>query len=102
MVSSGEAAMKESMTYLFYDIIDDRIRNRVARVCKDYGLERIQFSGFQGELNRNRRTELHLRLQSTLGKHTGRILILPVCEKDMRERREILVEGEDAHVPDGE
>jgi CRISPR-associated protein Cas2 len=83
--------MKEGATYLFYDIIDDRIRNKVVKVCKDYGLERIQFSGFQGELNRNRRSELYLRLKQTLGSHAGKILILPVCEKDMKDRREIIV-----------
>ncbi|MGB9880221.1 MAG: CRISPR-associated endonuclease Cas2, partial [Anaerolineae bacterium] len=31
-----------------YDIPDDRVRARVADVCLDYGLERIQFSAFQG------------------------------------------------------
>ena len=29
---------------LIYDIEEDKIRNRVADICLDYGLERIQFS----------------------------------------------------------
>ena len=77
--------------YIFYDIADDAIRNRVANACKDYGLERIQFSGFQGELNRNLRGELFLRIEGILGNHSGKVLILPVCEKDLKERKEILV-----------
>lgn len=83
--------MNEGTVYVFYDIADDTIRNRVANACKDYGLERIQFSGFQGELNRNRRGELCLRIEGVLGNHPGKVLILPVCEKDLKERKEILV-----------
>jgi len=94
--------MKESTIYLFYDIPDDGVRNKVARACKDYGLERIQFSGFQGEINRNRRGELCLRLKKTLGKHTGKILILPVCEKDMKQKKEIVVLEDESHASKSE
>ena len=38
---------------LIYDIENDRLRTRVAGICLDYGLERIQFSAFFGKLNRN-------------------------------------------------
>lgn len=38
--------MEEYTVYLFYDIENDGIRNKIAETCKDYGLERIQFSGF--------------------------------------------------------
>jgi CRISPR-associated protein Cas2 len=48
-------------------------------------LERIQFSAFFGKLNRNRRQELSLRLQREVGKSSGRIRIIPVCEQDLKE-----------------
>ena len=35
---------RETVVYVFYDIEEDRIRNQVANTCKNYGLERIQFS----------------------------------------------------------
>jgi hypothetical protein len=35
---------------LIYDIPDDRARQKVADACLDYGLERIQYSAFLGEL----------------------------------------------------
>ena len=81
--------MKEVQVYVIYDIEDDRIRNRVAEACKDFGLTRIQYSAFSGTLNRSKRGELFLRLSSLLGKSQGRILVLPVCEKDMKEAKEI-------------
>lgn len=76
--------MDELTTLVLYDIEDDRVRNRVAEVCKDYGLSRIQFSAFSGTLNKLKRRELELRLRSELGGKPGRMLIQPLCEKDAR------------------
>ncbi len=70
---------------LIYDIEDDRLRTRVADICLDYGLERIQFSAFFGKLNRNRRQELALRLQREVDKESARIRIVPVCEDDLKD-----------------
>ena len=70
---------------LIYDIEDDRLRTRVADVCMDYGLERIQFSAFFGKLNRNRRQELALRVQNELGGENGRVRVIPVCEQDLKD-----------------
>jgi CRISPR-associated protein Cas2 len=75
--------MEELSTYVLYDIPDDSIRTKIAEVCKDYGLERIQYSAFLGLLTRNRREELFLRLEAVLGRHPGKILVQPVCEKDI-------------------
>ena len=70
---------------LIYDIEDDRLRTRVADVCMDYGLERIQFSAFFGKLNRNRRQELALKVKNELGGENGRVRIIPVCEEDLKD-----------------
>lgn len=80
----------EVLTYIFYDIEKDKIRNRVSSVCKDYGLERIQFSGFIGYLSRNKREELAIKLRDELMDSNGKILIQPVCEKDFRQYREFI------------
>ena len=77
---------------LIYDIPDDRIRHKVSERCKDYGLDRIQYSAFAGELDRNRREELMLRLQKTLGKKEGNIRLQPVCARDLTLAKEIVVE----------
>jgi CRISPR-associated protein Cas2 len=78
-------------TYVVYDIEDDRIRYRIASACKDYGLERIQFSAFLGPLNANKREELFLRLKRMLGEKPGKVLVIPICEKDQKARRAIAV-----------
>ena len=39
----------EVSVVLIYDIEDDRLRTRVADICLNYGLGRIQFSAFFGK-----------------------------------------------------
>lgn len=77
-----------------YDIPDDRKRTRIADVCQDYGLDRIQYSTFTGPLLPTHQEELLLKLQRTLGKKPGSILLLSICQKDWDERREVIVEAD--------
>ncbi|MDF9408701.1 CRISPR-associated endonuclease Cas2 [Pelotomaculum isophthalicicum JI] len=71
-------------TLVIYDIEEDKTRTKIFDACKDYGLTHIQYSAFFGELNHNRRDELKQRLRKTLGRKNGKILICPVCDKDLR------------------
>src|SRR5690606_20679629 len=57
---------------VMYDISNDRIRGKVADTCMDYGLDRIQFSAFYGQLGRNHREELMLRISTLLGDAGGK------------------------------
>ncbi|MEW6215526.1 MAG: CRISPR-associated endonuclease Cas2, partial [Nitrospirota bacterium] len=88
--------VEELTHFVFYDIEVDRIRNRVAEICKDFGLERIQFSGFSRRLGRNKREELFLKITHVIKEGSGKVLILAVCEKDFRNILEYTKEGEDA------
>ncbi|MBE3577803.1 MAG: CRISPR-associated endonuclease Cas2 [Limnochordales bacterium] len=75
-------------TLVIYDISDDRKRKRVAEACLDYGLERIQWSAFEGELTSEERRELAARCRAILGKgkDKGEVQFIPVCEKDLVRR----------------
>jgi CRISPR-associated protein Cas2 len=79
--------MEEYGTIVIYDVPDDRTRTRVSEACLDYGLERIQYSAFRGKLSRNKREELFLRLQALVGEQPGKILVQPICEKDLKNAR---------------
>lgn len=83
---------EELLTFVIYDIEDDRVRGRIANACKDYGLAHIQYSAFCGPLDSSRRGELVARLTDTLGKDVGKVLILPVCSKDVAAKRELINE----------
>src|SRR3974377_1639963 len=55
--------LMELSTLVIYDIEDDRARLRVSEACKDFGLERLQYSCFRGKLSQNKREELYERLR---------------------------------------
>ncbi|MFC4769549.1 CRISPR-associated endonuclease Cas2 [Effusibacillus consociatus] len=74
---------------VIYDVENDRVRLKVANACKDYGLQRVQYSAFKGELTGNRMEELFFRLKKILGVDVGNIQMYPMCDKDLKRAREI-------------
>jgi CRISPR-associated protein Cas2 len=76
-----------------YDISDDAKRSKVADVCLDYGLDRIQYSAFLGKLSANHQEELMLKVKRVLGRKTGNIQLFPLCARDWQGRR--IVENSD-------
>lgn len=78
---------------LIYDIPDDRIRMKIADACLDYGLDRIQFSAFSGDISRNHQEELFQKVTDLLGKQAGNVQLIPVCGKDWVNRQVYAVNG---------
>lgn len=78
---------------LIYDIPDDRARSKIADFCLDYGLDRVQYSAFVGDLSTNHQEELMLKIGKKLGKAAGKIELIPICKTDWRARISI-VQGE--------
>ena len=71
---------------LVYDIPNDRARTKIADACLDYGLDRIQYSAFYGNISRNHQEELFLKTTAILDKKPGNIMLIPICDKDWRTR----------------
>ena len=74
---------------LIYDVEDDRVRTRVSEICLDYGLERIQYSAFFGELSHIHQRELLLKIKRRIGKHGANVQLFPLDEKSWSGRRVI-------------
>ena len=71
---------------LIYDIENDRQRAKIAEACKDYGLDRIQYSAFVGWLSRNYAEELMLEIEAILEEGRGDIQLILMPEKTWNER----------------
>ena len=80
---------------LIYDISHDGIRAKVADACLDYGLERIQYSAFMGELSWIHQKELLLQIKRRIGKHDANVQLFPLDEKSWTSRRVIEQKSED-------
>jgi CRISPR-associated protein Cas2 len=85
---------------LVYDIPHDGTRTKVADFCLDYGLDRIQYSGFLGDLVRTHQEELMLKIEEQLGGRDGKIQLFVICEKDWRQRLEIIQERDEGDEGD--
>jgi CRISPR-associated protein Cas2 len=77
-------------TLLIYDIPEDRLRSRVADICLDYGLRRIQYSAFFGDVSRNRQEEIIRKVRNKAGKKPISLHLFPICEKDLASMISVL------------
>lgn len=91
---------------IVYDITKDTLRGKVSERLKDYGLERIQYSSFIGELAGHSLDSLKVDLRRLLNKgdETDSIIIFPLCNSCFNnrtligEKREIESYGEKVTV----
>jgi CRISPR-associated protein Cas2 len=86
---------------LVYDIPHDGTRTKIADFCLDYGLDRIQYSAFLGDLARTYQEELMLKIEDRLGDREGKIQLFVICEKDWRQRLGVIQEGDEDGDGDG-
>ena len=71
------------MKYLIvYDITDDNIRDKVRRLLKDYGGERIQYSAFIIEKTEIEIIEILHHIRRILGNNKGKVIAIPLCKRD--------------------
>jgi CRISPR-associated protein Cas2 len=75
------------LTWVIYDIGADKIRNKVAKICKNYGLQRVQKSAFLGNLNRNEVDELGLQCKELIDDEKDAVYLFPMCEDDFKKVR---------------
>ncbi len=78
---------------LIYDISHDGVRTKVADACLDYGLERVQFSAFFGELSKTHQRELWVQIEHRIGRHSASVHLYPLDEKSWLARRVLERQG---------
>lgn len=66
---------------VIYDIVHDGVRTKIADACLDYGLQRIQYSAFFGELSHTHQRELCSLIERRLGRHAANVQLFPLDEK---------------------
>ena len=68
------------LTFVSYDISENKDRTNLIKKLRHFGLQRIQKSFFAGELNLNERMDLLDELEIFLSSEKDSIIMLPVCE----------------------
>lgn len=83
-------------TLLVYDIADDRIRAKIANICQDYGLDRIQYSAFYGRMSRTHQEELMRRVRRLVKEPPAKVQLIPVGAAEWERRIEVVMEETEA------
>jgi CRISPR-associated protein Cas2 len=73
------------LVWAIYDISCNKKRNKIAKMCKGYGLYRVQKSVFLGTLNRNEIDELSLQSQEIIDEEVDSVYIFPMCDDDFKK-----------------
>ncbi|MEO0247431.1 MAG: CRISPR-associated endonuclease Cas2 [candidate division WOR-3 bacterium] len=76
---------KKYLIWVIYDISDDKTRNKIAKLCKNMGLYRVQKSAFLGKLSKNKIDELKIRCREEISFPNDSVFIFPMCEQDFRK-----------------
>jgi CRISPR-associated protein Cas2 len=80
---------------LIYDISHDGTRLKVADACLDYGLQRLQYSAFCGDLTRTHQRALFAEVKRRLGRAAGNVQLIPLDAQSWAGRRIITQEERD-------
>ncbi|MCD8478960.1 MAG: CRISPR-associated endonuclease Cas2 [Candidatus Cloacimonetes bacterium] len=70
------------LTWVMYDIVQDRIRNKVVKCCEKSGIYRVQYSVWLGELNRTQCKELRTIIEDLINQEQDKVYIFPMCRED--------------------
>ena len=71
-------------TFVIYDISDDRMREGLREHIRNYGLRRVQYSGFLGEMSPHDRFVLSREVGRYLSSERDSIYIIPLCSRCVR------------------
>jgi CRISPR-associated protein Cas2 len=72
---------------LIYDIPHDGTRQKVADACLDYGLQRVQYSAFVGDLSRTHQRALFQEITRRVRRQQANIQLFPLDERSWNGRR---------------
>lgn len=72
------------ITWVLYDIQNDRARNRVAKICKQAGLYRVQYSCFLGTLDDHELDTLGLQIEPEINKDVDKVYLFPMSRSELK------------------
>lgn len=70
--------------WILYDIENDKTRSKVAKICKQAGLYRVQLSCFLGTLETNKKDTLELQIQELIDEDKDKVYIFPMNKSELQ------------------
>lgn len=73
------------ITWILYDIEDDKARTKVAKHCRQAGLYRVQLSCFLGEIDTHKLDTLQLQIESLINEDVDKVYIFPMNKVQLQQ-----------------
>jgi CRISPR-associated protein Cas2 len=76
--------LNNMVAWVLYDIEDDKVRTKVAKLCKQAGLYRVQFSVFLGTIDANGKDTLQLQISGLIDEEKDSVYIFPMTKAELQ------------------
>ncbi len=73
------------ISWVLYDIQNDKARTKLAKCCKQAGLYRVQYSVFLGSLNKNQKDTLELQADELINPDIDKVYIFQMSKEELRQ-----------------
>lgn len=73
------------LTWILYDIGVTRARTKVAKLCQQFGLYRVQLSCFLGDINQTQLKELSVHIDDLIDQENDKVYIFPISKDDFNK-----------------
>lgn len=72
------------ITWVMYDIENDKARTKIAKYCKQAGLYRVQYSVFLGSVSANEKDTLALQIEAEMNVDKDKVYIFPMSKDELQ------------------
>ena len=86
--------------WVMYDIREDKIRTKVAKLCEKTGLYRVQYSVFLGTIETNEKDTLQLQIEELINEEQDSVYIFPMSKNELKETALLGQAFDKKHVTD--
>jgi CRISPR-associated protein Cas2 len=73
------------ITWVLYDIENDKARNKIAKTCKQSGLYRVQYSCFLGSMSPSDKDSLQLQIEALIDTSKDKVYIFRMNREQLRQ-----------------
>lgn len=73
------------IAWVLYDIKNNKARGRVAKLCKQAGLYRVQKSVFLGTLEDNDKDSLELQIEELIEPESDSVYVFPMNKNELKQ-----------------
>jgi CRISPR-associated protein Cas2 len=73
------------ITWILYDIENDKARTKVAKCCKQSGLYRVQLSCFLGTIDKEALDTLRLQIEDLINEDVDKVYIFPMNKGELQQ-----------------